>query len=44
VGKLRLGLFQALDPERDGGTMTWLEILLVAALLLIAFGLRPRRR
>jgi hypothetical protein len=40
VGKLRLGLLQAVDPEPGtDGTMTWLEILLVVALLLIALGL-----
>jgi hypothetical protein len=33
------GLLQARDPEGTDGTMTWLEILLVAALLLIALGL-----
>jgi hypothetical protein len=43
--KPRLGLLQALDLIRDGPhKMTWLEGLLVAALLLIALGLTARRR
>jgi hypothetical protein len=43
--KPRLGLLQALDLIRDGPhQMTWLEGLLVAALLLIALGLTARRR
>jgi hypothetical protein len=33
------GLLQAPIPSGTDGTMTWLEILLVVALLLIALGL-----